>query len=212
MPDITRRVPGCDDDCEGERAERGERGHRGHRGRRGHDGHDGPTGPTGPAAAAGLTGATGPTGPTAPTEFDNFVFRPGGVQEGNVYTSWPDLFAAMSVVQGWKTIQFDDTIVSPCVIPAGTWDMTDVEWTAFLKGTTPAAVAVSLGGAPSGGDFVLPNLRSFGGSLNPITNRSVGGAPVVIPSTGQYIVEIGEGTTGDFPQFNNAGPDRKSVV
>jgi len=58
MTDISKRTPGCDDDCE-----------RGKRGRRGRDGDDGATGPTGPTGAtgAGETGATGPTGPTGPT-------------------------------------------------------------------------------------------------------------------------------------------------
>ena len=78
MADINKRVPGCDDDCEGERGERGERGKRGKRGHRGHDGHDGDgdtgsTGPTGDAGSTGPTGATGsgstgPTGPTGPSD------------------------------------------------------------------------------------------------------------------------------------------------
>jgi BclB C-terminal domain-containing protein len=70
MADITRRVPGCDDDCEGERGERGERGKRGHRGHDGRGGDDGETGPTGPTcfSSTGPTGpAGGPTGPTGST-------------------------------------------------------------------------------------------------------------------------------------------------
>lgn len=63
MADI-KRLPDCDDDCEGER---GERGKRGHRGRDGDDGATGPTGPTGSAGTATNTGATGPTGPTGST-------------------------------------------------------------------------------------------------------------------------------------------------
>lgn len=62
MADITRRIPDCDDDCEGG----GERGKRGKRGHRGHDGSDGAIGPTGPSG--GPTGPTGPSGgPTGPT-------------------------------------------------------------------------------------------------------------------------------------------------
>jgi len=170
----------------------------------GDNGIPGPAGPAGPAGSAGPPGSSGPSGPAgAPT---NFVFRPGGVQADNVYTKWADLVEAMTPVQGWKTIQFDDSIVTPCVIPAGTWDMTDVEWTGFLKGTVPVANAISLGGTPSGGDVILPNLHSFGGAINPILNLNVGSAPVVIPAIATYIVESGEGTTGDFPQFNNVGP------
>ena len=87
MADFSKRGPGCDDDCEGERGERGERGEKGEKGERGergkrgqrghdgkdgrdgHDGHDGATGPTGPAAA----GTTGPTGPTGPAGFTGFT-------------------------------------------------------------------------------------------------------------------------------------------
>lgn len=39
MADITKRNPGCDDDCNGERGKRGKRGKRGHRGHDGRDGH-----------------------------------------------------------------------------------------------------------------------------------------------------------------------------
>jgi hypothetical protein len=60
MADISKRAPGCDDDCEGERGERGERGKRGHRG------HDGPTGPTGPTGPSFETGPTYGLGPTIP--------------------------------------------------------------------------------------------------------------------------------------------------
>ena len=82
MADFSKRVPGCDDDCEGERGERGERGekgergergkrgHRGHDGKDGHDGRDGdpgPAGPTGPTGQSGLTGSTGPAGLSGPT-------------------------------------------------------------------------------------------------------------------------------------------------
>ena len=58
MADFNSRIPGCDDDGEGERGERGERGKRGQRGHRGHDGHDGHDGKDGD------TGSTGPAGPT----------------------------------------------------------------------------------------------------------------------------------------------------
>ena len=64
MAEITRRIPDCDDDCEGERGKRGKRGKRGHQGRVGDDGEIGPTGPTGQVIDLGTTGPTGPTGPT----------------------------------------------------------------------------------------------------------------------------------------------------
>jgi hypothetical protein len=57
------------------------------------------------------------------------VFRPGGVAAGNIYTTWPTLMAALITLDGPRTIEFDDSIVSPCVIPAGgPYDMTDTLW------------------------------------------------------------------------------------
>lgn len=73
MADFTKRGPGCDDDCEGERGERGKRGHRGRDGDTGPTGptgpSDGPTGPTGPTGAPGATGPTGSTGATGSQTF-----------------------------------------------------------------------------------------------------------------------------------------------
>lgn len=101
MANISKRVPGCGDDCGGERGERGKRGHRGHRGR---DGSDGDTGPTGP------TGATGPTGPTNPADFDNFVFNPyETIPRDNIFNDFAALVAAMKNVEGFKTLQFDNS-------------------------------------------------------------------------------------------------------
>src|SRR5688572_10949123 len=117
MSDISKRTHGCDDgDDDGGRGERGKRG------RRGRTGATGPTGPAGDASLTGATGPTGPTGATGPTVIsgNNFVFRPGGVDGGNVFTTWAPLVAAMALVQGYKTLQFDNSI-APCVIPAGVW-------------------------------------------------------------------------------------------
>lgn len=135
-----------------------------------------------------------------------FVFRPGGVAVDNVFTDWATLVAEMATVQGVKILQFDDSISTPCIIPAGTWDMKNVEWTGFLKTTVPSANAISLGGAPSGGDVILPNLLSMGGAINPIVNLNTVSAPIVLPAQAITAMEIGEGFTGDFPQISNTGP------
>ncbi len=141
-----------------------------------------------------------------PAVFDNFVFRPGGVAFDNVYTDWSDLVTAIGQVQGYKTIQFDNSIVSPCVIPAGTWDMRQIEWMGIGKVDVAigSSAQVSLGGAPSGGDVFLPNLRKIGGDLM-IINLNVGSAPVVIPAAGATF-EAGLGPQGDYPQIINTGP------
>jgi len=50
-----------------------------------------------------------------------YVFQPGGVASGNVYTVWATLVAAAAAFPGAKLVYFDDTI-APCTIPAGVWD------------------------------------------------------------------------------------------
>lgn len=227
MADITRRIPDCDDDCEGERGERGERGKRGHRGHRGHRGRDGSDGDTGPTGPTGPTGGLGvnvqddgvplPGNPQDTLNFvgagvevtvgsakitlpgQNLVFRPGGVQRGNVYTSWTDLMAALALVQGYKTIQFDNSIVSPVVIPAGAWDMTDTEWAGFVGIGTASGVVVTISDGAS-----FPNLRKIGGELT-VTNLNTVSAPVVAPAAGMFFEIGGASPQGLFPIINNTG-------
>ena len=189
MADFNGRALDCDD-CEGERGKRGKRGHRGHRGHDGQDGQDGQD---------GATGATGPTGP-AVLSGNNFVFRPGEPNPGgNVFADWAALVAALPTVEGYKTIQFDNSIVSPVVIPPGVWDMTQTEWTGFFVTSPPnAAVAITVSDGAS-----FTNLLKIGGEVG-ITNLNTTAAPVVIP-VGGMIFELGPGITGDFPQINNNG-------
>lgn len=133
-----------------------------------------------------------------------FVFRPGGATGGNVYSDWAPLVQAMSLQPGYKVLQFDDSVQTPCVIPAGTWDMTQVEWFGYVGPNAPGAVVnVSIGGGPSGGDVVLPNLRKIGGEIN-VTNNNAVNAPVVVPATGCNF-ELGLGPMGDFPSIINNG-------
>src|SRR6186713_1972744 len=40
-----------------------------------------------------------------------FVFRPGGVQQDNVFTNWETLVDAMLTVEGRKILEFDDSIM-----------------------------------------------------------------------------------------------------
>lgn len=51
-----------------------------------------------------------------------FVFRPGGTAVDNVYITWASLFAALSIVNGPKIVEFDDTN-APITIPAGGYDL-----------------------------------------------------------------------------------------
>lgn len=53
---------------------------------------------------------------------NTFVYRPGGTQEDNVYTSFADLYAVASTIQGPVTLQIDDNITSPAVLPDGNYN------------------------------------------------------------------------------------------
>lgn len=66
----------------------------------------------------------------------SFVFQPGGATGGNTYATWPSLIAAMAANAGPKTIYFDDSLVSPCVIPAGAYALEEVKFDAAIRGKT----------------------------------------------------------------------------
>jgi len=57
-----------------------------------------------------------------------FVFRPGGVEELNVYTTWATLYAEASLAQGPVTVQID-TSLGAASVTAGVYDLQD--WTLF---------------------------------------------------------------------------------
>lgn len=91
----------------------------------------GPPGPAGSQGATGVRGFTGAQGVTGPAGIGGggssnlFIFKPGGIQSGNVYNSWSDLYSAITLVPGPKTIYFDNSIQSPCIIPAGNYILSD---------------------------------------------------------------------------------------
>lgn len=60
--------------------------------------------------------------------FDTIVFRPGGTATQNVAATWADAVSLLATLQGTRRLEFDDSVVSPIVIPAGTYDMTGVTW------------------------------------------------------------------------------------
>ena len=51
-----------------------------------------------------------------------FVYRPGGVAAGNVYTSLPALVTAAAAVQGVKIVQMDNSL-GAVAVPAGVFDL-----------------------------------------------------------------------------------------
>ena len=56
-----------------------------------------------------------------------FVYRPGGVAGGNVYTDLLLLMADRALVEGPAIIEVDDSIVTPAPAPAAVYDFTDTE-------------------------------------------------------------------------------------
>jgi hypothetical protein len=71
-------------------------------------------------------GGSAPPPPPSQVAAPTLVYRPGGVAEGNVFTTWPTLVAAAVLIQGPKTV-FVDTSVAPgdgqAHAIAGTWNL-----------------------------------------------------------------------------------------
>ena len=85
------------------------------------------------------------------------VFRPGGVAAENVVTTWADAMARLALLQGQRVLEFDDSVVSPIIIPAGgPYPMEGVTWAA----APDSIVQVQI---PEGASFL--RLRSFDGRL-----------------------------------------------
>lgn len=85
------------------------------------------------------------------------VFRPGGTADGNVYTGWADLMGVLAVTEGPVTIEIDDSITSPAVVPIGTWDL---ENRVTVVGAVRSAV-VSLQVGVGSGSCTLRNPAGF---------------------------------------------------
>lgn len=88
--------------------------------------------------------------------FDVVVLRPGGVATENVVTTMADAVALLSTLQGTRVLEFDDSVVSPIVIPAAHFDMTGVTWSTIPDRTVLVTI-------PEGATFT--KLRAFSGQL-----------------------------------------------
>jgi len=69
-----------------------------------------------------------------PSASSPIVFRPGGVSTQNVVATWPEVMTALGKTQGDRILQFDDSVVSPVVIPfpaSGSYPMAGVVWASF---------------------------------------------------------------------------------
>lgn len=128
-----------------------------------------------------------------------FVFRPGGIRGGNVYTDWAALVSALGSVDGRRILEFDDSAASPCVVPAGTWDMRDVMWAGFgPSGTAARSVVEIREGA------VLTNLRMFGGQIQ-VNNMAETIVPISDFGVKQNMVHIGLRDDNGTGEIRNLG-------
>lgn len=140
-----------------------------------------------------------------------FVYRPGytGLAP-NVYASWPALMAAVGKVDGPKTIQIDDSIVTPAVIPSsagapgGKWDLRDctlVGTLTNLRAGNPNVQAQCADGC------VLENFTEIG---NRLFLTSVSSSPVYTLPDGEnvsmFFGAIIDSAPGAAPFFDAPGP------
>lgn len=125
---------------------------------------------TAQGGAVPVTASSAQTAASSPT----FVFRPGGVAGGNVFTTWASLMAAMDVVAGPKWIEVDASIEA-AHMTAGAWDLNACTLTA-AQGTqqliidqgatiTPTTLSLTI----DGGLFLQNN------STEPVWTTSMAG-------------------------------------
>jgi len=104
-----------------------------------------------------------------------FVFRPGGVPAGNVYTDWPTMMADVVVQQGPKWIEIDSSI-APALVPAGVWNIADCTFSTSPNVTAPGPppgfgtglLTWSNGATATGNLLALRNIKFASASAAPV--------------------------------------------
>ena len=129
-----------------------------------------------------------------------FVFRPGGVQGGNVFTDFFELRDALASVEGLKILEFDDSIVSPIELPPGTFPMHLVSWTGSAPrgGAVHARVRI-----PEG--CLLPGLRMISGQVE-VECTATDTPPVADFATGARLIQLGSRLDDGAPFVYCTGP------
>jgi hypothetical protein len=106
------------------------------------------------------------------------VFRPGDPDgtHANVFTTWQGAYDAISRARdlGQAYLEFDDRFSTPCHVPAGTWDMTNIYWTSV---TYSPSTAVELDDGASITTRTV--LTIVGDTMRVISNRKGPVAPLV---------------------------------
>ena len=128
------------------------------------------------------------------------VYQEGGVQQGNIYTSFADALAAAQLVGGQKIIRFDDSLGVP-VIPAATYDLDKITLAGNPAG--PAAlITITLNAA------IFENFRKV---IDNLSLKNVGAIPIYTPTAINEGLELHNGCTlscsgtGTFVKVEAAG-------
>lgn len=141
--------------------------------------------------------------------FANFVFRPGGPADRNVYNDFHLLEAACALYEGYKTIQLDDTFVSPVVIPAkgagADWNFgtnqaelcAHIPFNGLEVGNVPMRVTLADG-------CTFANLDQIGGYML-LLNLNTVKAPIVAAANKGLLFTLGSGPQNNYPQIVNNG-------
>lgn len=152
-----------------------------------------------PALRKGVRSSGGPFPPGSNPPV-TFVFRPGGVAGGNIYTDWNALYAVMSAVEGPKWLEVDSSL-APAIVPAGAWDFSDVDLRGHLGDTS---VPMELQFADGATATNLAHVTQV------LTLTALGTTPVMtLTIPGQYVLLLREGSviqaSGTAPFFDVAG-------
>lgn len=161
-------------------------------------------------------------GGSSASEFTSFIWRPGGIAGGNVYTTWASLVAAVAAVSGPRFIGVD-TDLGAAIIPAGNWDlspagisgpvtMMPASKLTFATLVSIANAAVTINGWTGIRDLIVNNAstvdvmtgtRTFDIALGGLVNQTFGAA-------GAAFIKAGNGTIvtiflRDFSRLDSLG-------
>lgn len=133
------------------------------------------------------------------------VLQPGGVATQNVVTTWADAVARLALQQGQRVLEFDDSIVSPIVIPAGAYDMTNVIWSGGGVATEAPIVQIVEGASFTGlRQFDDRVIVAFTGVTPPVTDFNVAG-PIQDTVTLDHSARIFSSGAGPFFRLLTSG-------
>jgi len=168
------------------------------------------------------------SGATSPA----FVYQEGGVAAGNVYNTWAALYAAMNAVAGPRVLQIDNSVTSPCVVPAGAYNLADVTmvgrgtltllqlangvtFTGFptairdalrIDSVSAAAIYVQAAGDK---DVILDNRSVLASSTTPFINVSSGANfqiimnnESVLVNAGAAVLDVDAGGNGSISEYS----------